>query len=102
MIELNELVLGKLTVKYSLVGIVSAGAEDCSKDQLSTIFTDVRGYSDWIANKIDETEYSNSGRYCTVDNDQQSDPNFSIEPVCLTSVSFEKYDSILFIQLRHL
>ena len=71
MIELNELILGKLTVKYGLVGIVSVGAKVCSNDQLPTIFTDVHSYSDWIANKIDETEYTNAGRYCTVDNDQQ-------------------------------
>ena len=66
MIEVTELILGKLTVKYSLVGIVSAGAADCSTDQLPTIFTDVYGYTDWIYKTINETEYVNAGRYCTM------------------------------------
>ena len=71
MIELNELILGKMTVKYSLVGLVSAGPKDCSNEKLPTIFTNVFSYTDWVKNTIDETEYTNAGRYCTIDNDEQ-------------------------------
>ena len=65
MIKLNELISGKLTVKYSLVGIVSVGARDCETQQLPTIFTDVHAYSGWIGRKINETQYVNAGRFCT-------------------------------------
>ena len=71
MIEQTEFILGKLTVKYNLVGIVSSVSGDCSNEQLATIFTDVFGYSDWIASKINETEYRMAGRYCSIDNDKQ-------------------------------
>ena len=70
MIEMNELILGKLTVKYSLVGIVSAGAEKCSSEHLPTIFTEIYNYSEWIRNTINGTEYANVGKYCSVDRDQ--------------------------------
>ena len=63
MVKLNEWILGKLTVKYSLVGIVSAGPGDCSEEQLPTIFTEVFGYSEWINNITSRQDYANSGMY---------------------------------------
>ena len=54
MVKLNEWILGKLTVKYSLVGIVSAGPKDCSEKALPTIFTELFSYSDWIERTINK------------------------------------------------
>ena len=82
--ETQDLVLGNLVSKFTLIGLVSSGSDDCKSKPTPTVFTEIYSYQSWIMETIESIEKSYSGRYCVGDLTEQCgscDVSYKLEGV---------------------